>query len=309
MRAMPRRLRVFVSSTMKDLRNERAEVVRRLQQFNFEPVNAEGWLPDGSDAWSRIEDEIESCDIFVLLLGDTYGWTPTEGPKSDESLSVTELEYNHAAGKGLPILPFFKRLGDDADRTSGDATKRDKFRESVAKWSGGRVRAHFDLASDLADSVGNAIVELISNSYLRQAIVQRAPGVARGVARTASPRPTPVRRDPPPPELIDAVKAKRIALFAGAGISMSAGFPSGSAFVERLQHDLSQADPTYSAISPASRFAGVASDFELYFGREKLVLAVAQLMELPQGTAPTPAHRLAVQLFDKIVTTNYDDLF
>src|ERR687891_352999 len=73
---MGTKIRVFIASTMEDLENERSEVVTRVRQLNFEPVNAEGWLPTGSRPWDRIEKEMESCHLFVLILGNRYGWIP-----------------------------------------------------------------------------------------------------------------------------------------------------------------------------------------------------------------------------------------
>ena len=67
---MPQKLRVFISSTMEDLANEREAVVARLKAFNLEPVNAEGLLPTGETSWNVIEDEIRSSHIFVLILGE-----------------------------------------------------------------------------------------------------------------------------------------------------------------------------------------------------------------------------------------------
>ena len=73
-------LRIFLSSTMTDeLENERAAVVQRLRLFNFEPVNAEGWLPDGGGIWATIERQIRESDLFVLILGERYGWIPKAG--------------------------------------------------------------------------------------------------------------------------------------------------------------------------------------------------------------------------------------
>src|ERR1043165_1420234 len=95
-------LRVFISSTMKDLVNERDAVCRKLRDFNFDPVNAESWLPDGSKSWERIASELETSDLFVLLLGESYGWKPTTGPKADLGLSVTEIEYREARDQGIP---------------------------------------------------------------------------------------------------------------------------------------------------------------------------------------------------------------
>jgi len=107
---MGRKLRIFVSSTMKDMRNERFAVLERLMSFNFEAVNAEGWKPDGTKSWARIQSEIESSDIFVLILGSSYGWIPKTGPKGGLGLSVTHLELKQAQVLDIPVLPFLKRL-------------------------------------------------------------------------------------------------------------------------------------------------------------------------------------------------------
>lgn len=87
---------------MKDLRNERDAVARKLREFSMQPVNAEGWLPDGSGSWERIAEELTTCDLFVLLIGESYGWIPDSGPKSDVGKSVTELEYLEAIAQEFP---------------------------------------------------------------------------------------------------------------------------------------------------------------------------------------------------------------
>src|SRR5437016_8352380 len=107
---MPGKLRIFISSTMEDLENERAIIVERLKAMNFEPVNAEAILPNGATSMGRISEEIESCHVMVLLSGGRYGWIPKSGPLSKEGVSVTEGEYRAAKAIGLPILPFFKNL-------------------------------------------------------------------------------------------------------------------------------------------------------------------------------------------------------
>lgn len=51
---MSRKLSVCLSSTMRDLANERAAVCQRLASVNFEPANAEEWLPPGTRTWERL---------------------------------------------------------------------------------------------------------------------------------------------------------------------------------------------------------------------------------------------------------------
>jgi hypothetical protein len=73
------KLRVFISSTMKNLPNERYEVVRQLTALGFEPVNAEDFAPLGENSWDTIKPKIEDSHIFVLILGESYGWVPDKG--------------------------------------------------------------------------------------------------------------------------------------------------------------------------------------------------------------------------------------
>src|SRR5215208_752930 len=61
------RLRVFVSSTMRDLANERDAVCRKLEAFNLEPVNAEGMLPTGQASWERLRENLVTSDLLVLI--------------------------------------------------------------------------------------------------------------------------------------------------------------------------------------------------------------------------------------------------
>lgn len=234
-------LRVFISSTMLDVANERADVARKLRHFNFEPVNAEGLMPDGTGSWARIEAEIRTCDIFVLVLGESYGWIPDSGPKSEFGLSVTELEFEEARRQELPILVFIKRLSDRAPRDD----RRDAFRKRVAAWDGGYFRAEFDLAHDLADSVGQAVVELISNTFRGRALeAHRAERAwALGESRLAA------SEVALPDELVRAVADGSAVLLLGAGASLQAGMPSAAAFVQAMVDRLRQLDPTYEPLA------------------------------------------------------------
>lgn len=85
---MSTKLRVFVSSTMKDLGDARRAVVERLRSLNLEPVNAEEMSPDGRSSWDVIRSEIDTSNLFILLSGESYGWIPTSGPGAGEGRSV-----------------------------------------------------------------------------------------------------------------------------------------------------------------------------------------------------------------------------
>jgi len=311
---MSRKLRIFISSTMEDLANERDAVCQKLISFNFEPVNAEGWGPTGAKSWEQIRTEIESSDVFVLLLGERYGWIPKEGPQAGLGLSVTHLEYQEAGRLDLPILPFLKELSYDAKRNTQDAKKRDKFRREVGEWAEGQFFSKFRLASDLADRVGRSLVDLLTDDFLTEKIQARtslADQADLALRRLDTGRGSPVAAQNVqiPAQLAVAVARREAVLFAGSGISMPAGLPSAAVFSQRLAQALLQKDPNYGVSPVGSAFAAIASDVEAFTSREFLIQEVGGVLHPPQGLQPTAAHSKAVSLFDTIVTTNWDSLF
>jgi NAD-dependent SIR2 family protein deacetylase len=298
---MAGKLRIFISSTMDDLANEREMVVRKLEEFNFEPVNAEAILPNGASSWGRISEELESCHLFVLILGDRYGWIPASGPLADQKVSVTKGEYLRARELNIPILPFVKRLTDASPRGTDDANLRDAFRKEAGDWENGQYRAEFDRALDLSVKVGAAVTRLLSDQFQRSLVQQRVKEAAPVV------QPPPIREALQlPKELVREVRAQNLVLFAGSGISLAAGLPSSPAFAAVLTGVLGA---SYVAPIIGSGFASIAGDFELKLGRDALVKYVGGLLEMPGATAPTQAHITSIELFPKVITTNYDQLF
>jgi hypothetical protein len=309
---------------MKDLANERNAVALRLREFNFTPVVAEDVLPDGDASWARITAEIDSCHVVVLLSGDRYGWIPTQGPKAGEGKSVTHLEFEYArrAECPKPVLPFFKRLDDDADRTSEDARRRDAFRRDIRDWKSGLFVGQFDLASDLAPMVTAALVGLLTERFQRagaqhlRALDPSLRPSAQGEhpwSPTRPPAPAFVadsRADARiPAALVELVRSKHAALFAGAGISHAAGIPAAPAFTENIQRLVRTVDPDYTAPATGSAFNAAATDAEIAVGLDALRRAVEQIVTPPIDILPTTAHLAAVRLFPHIVTTNFDGLF
>jgi glycosyltransferase involved in cell wall biosynthesis len=219
---MSRRLRVFVSSTMEDLANERDLVCRKLKDFNCEPVNAEALVPTGKSSWESLRDEIRSCDLFLLIVGDRYGSVPD----ASDGRSVTEMEYDEAREAEVPILPFLKRLASEAESSSADRRLASEFRRRVGAWNGGQFRQEFDLAYDLAEMVGASITEHLLEGYRRadtyflggsplsrrygttSAVDSEPAGVMAGIARSYE-RSDRFRR-PRPIEQVAPEKAKRV---------------------------------------------------------------------------------------------------
>lgn len=300
-RCAMRRLRIFISSTMTDLVNERYQVAQRLEAMNFEPVFAEVLGPDGSGSWDRISAAIASCDVVVLVLGERYGWVPDSGPLAADGLSVTELEYREAQRLELPILPFRKRLGYSIDRDSDDAVQRDRFRAEVARWDGGRFLREFELAHDLAEKVAHAVTSLLTDRFLDP---NRRPA---DVPEHAS---TPVASPPPtvPSGLAESVAAGEVVAFYGAGVSLASGLPSAVAFADAIVSRILDLFPDYVPPTSGTYLNAVAADLEALANREELERTVEAIVSPPWTAEPTLAHRVGGRLFRQIITTNFDNL-
>lgn len=303
---MGSKIRVFISSTTKDLLNERDAVVRKIREIDFEPVNAESWLPTGNKSWLKIQEEIDSSHMFVLILGERYGWIPEKGHGAAEGLSVTHMELIRARDCGLPILPFIKKLSFDTDRDSEDARRRDGLRREVTDWASGHFVAEFDLYHDLAIKVGASIVGVLADKYLssevqRRALLTRSREERLQLTTTS----VPVRI---PAELIEEVIRKNIILVAGPGVSLDAGHPSERALSEYLASQLIGEDELSDRPIGASPLPLMAQLFEQCYGPGYLEYALREIVP-SQILKPTQAHMQGVKLFKRIFTTNFDELF
>ena len=292
---MPRRLRVFVSSTMKDLVAERTAVRRRLQTHNFEPVLAEGLMPTGQGSWGTICNEIQSCDVVVLILGPSYGWVPTAGPQAGRGLAITELEVEYARTQSKVVIPFIQDLPgiEDADRKA--------FRQRIEAWDDGLFRTTFASPSDLASKVARSLIELLTDSYIRPQFLRSVAHTAYGV--------DPGTVQPLPPALVQAVVSREAVILVGAGVSLTEGLPAASAFTEAMIQRIRAIEPGYELPSASGvPFYSAATDLELLSGPQALYQLAEGLVDPPFLGGVTPLHEMATKFFDLVLTTNYDAL-
>ncbi|MFO1113435.1 MAG: SIR2 family protein [Rhodospirillales bacterium] len=201
------------------------------------------------------------------------------------------------------------RLDYDIDRESVDAKQRDAFRKEVQDWDQGIFVAQFNLARDLAEGVGEAVIKLLTDRFLRTKIESRIAEADAVSSLLQQERPHAVG-DVQVPRLLSAAVTKREAvLFAGAGISAAAGLPSAGVFSSAVARVIRECVPDYGVSPVASMFSAIASDVEAFASRELLVHEVKSIVNPPHGLQPTTAHQAAVRLFDLILTSNWDALF
>lgn len=109
---MEKKYQVFISSTYKDLIEERQEVVEAVLNAGHIPAGME-LFKAGPTQEDVITEWIESSDIYVLLLGPRYGTLNKSG------ISYTQWEYNLAKDLGKPMFSlvlsdsYIQKMNDD----------------------------------------------------------------------------------------------------------------------------------------------------------------------------------------------------
>ncbi len=88
------KIKVMLSSTVKDLSAERDAVMASLGKLDFvqligaEPFN-EAAVPQSPFMATR--QMAEDCNLYMLILGGRYGWQPPS-----QQRSATEIEFDSA---------------------------------------------------------------------------------------------------------------------------------------------------------------------------------------------------------------------
>src|SRR5690349_3360970 len=108
-RTPDQRIRVFVSSTLRELAEEREAVRSAIERLRLAPVMFElGARPHPPRDLYR--SYLAQSDVFVGIYGDSYGWVAP-----DEHVSGLEDEYN-LAPREMPKLIYVKDTDTRDDR-------------------------------------------------------------------------------------------------------------------------------------------------------------------------------------------------
>lgn len=121
------RYQIFVSSTFKDLQEERQAVLNAILKLNQFPAGMEIFPAVNDTAWEHIEKVIEDSDYYVLIIGGKYG-----SIEAESGISYTEKEYDFAVSKNIPVLAFTH--ADEDSIPVGKAERNEEVREKLNKF-------------------------------------------------------------------------------------------------------------------------------------------------------------------------------
>lgn len=99
---MNRKLQVFISSTYRDLINERQTAVHAVLDAGHIPAGMELFAAGDETQLAVIKRWIDESDVYMLILGARYGTVEVNSGKS-----YTHLEYEYALEKRKPIFAVY----------------------------------------------------------------------------------------------------------------------------------------------------------------------------------------------------------
>ena len=96
--------KVYVSSTIADLKRERQAVLDWLRLARHQAVDS--YLPNSETVQESSLDDVAGCDLYVLILGHRHGFVPADG--NPDRLSITQLEFRRAGDCGIPRVALVR---------------------------------------------------------------------------------------------------------------------------------------------------------------------------------------------------------
>jgi predicted ATPase/class 3 adenylate cyclase len=164
------RVRVFISSTLQELAEERVAARRAIRRLHLAPV----WYESGARPHpprSMYRAYLEQSHVFVGIYWQRYGWV---APGMD--ISGLEDEYRLAAGK--PMLLYLKRPAPDTE------PRMTEFLDSIREAGAVSYRT-FTTPRELERLLADDLAVLLSESFAGEATGTGAPGqTLAGLAKT-----------------------------------------------------------------------------------------------------------------------------
>ena len=152
---MERKHQVFVSSTYKDLVEERQHVIQALLELDCIPAGMELFPAADEDSWTLIKEIIDNSDYYLLIIAGKYGSLNAEG------ISYTEMEFDYASSISKPIMSF---IFDDIDKLTGNKIEKGEIlQEKLKKFKAKAEQKHckyWKNAEDLGGIVSRSLIQL-----------------------------------------------------------------------------------------------------------------------------------------------------
>lgn len=150
-----KKYQVFISSTYADLVEERRKILEILLMADCIPAGMEAFVATDDEQFEVIKRVIDLCDYYVLIIGKRYG---SINPKI--GFSYTEMEYEYAKEKGIPVLVF--AIDDSVtlpeEKAEQDFDRVEKLRLFREKAMNNRLASIWKTSAELTGQLAIAIM-------------------------------------------------------------------------------------------------------------------------------------------------------
>ncbi len=206
-------MKVFISSTFRDLERHRAAVADAIERLDIQLSRMDAFGAQPKEPSRASLDEVEASDLFVGIYAHRYGFVP-----DGSTVSITEAEFEHATKLRRPTFCFLvdNEYAWDETHIEGDPgrTRLDTLKARIGSLV---VRDIFTTPEVLATRVATAIGRYIIadprrsgaasvDNFARNSIADGATAVFVDVMRLACVSGSPAARranEPRYPEFVD----------------------------------------------------------------------------------------------------------
>lgn len=152
---MAKKYQIFISSTFRDLSEQRAAVSKIILDLDHIPAGMEMFSATDMDQMTYIKQIIDQCDYYVLIVAGKYGSLSPNG------ISYTELEYDYAVESGRIVLGF---IFEDASKLLASEVESDpeiakKLSAFVEKIKTGRIVQFWKTQDELSGKVALSLTK------------------------------------------------------------------------------------------------------------------------------------------------------
>ncbi|KAA0076124.1 DUF4062 domain-containing protein [Tardiphaga sp. P9-11] len=160
---MDKLYQVFLSSTFVDLIEERRAVSNMLAKAGYMVAGMELFPATDQQQFEYIKTVIDRSDYYIVITAARYG------SLSGGGISFTEMEYDYAQARGIPVLAFLHgNPGSIAsDRTDRDAEKENKLVAFRDRLKSNRL---VETWNDVGDLCARVVIAVGNEKTLKPAV-------------------------------------------------------------------------------------------------------------------------------------------
>jgi hypothetical protein len=166
-------MKIYVSSTLQDLREHRAAVDLALRRMGHDVIGMEQYVAEGTAPLDKCLRDVRSSDAYVVIVGWRYGFVPTSDQLNPENRSITELEYGAAVGARKSVLAFLLDPEAPWPPSALDALEASGGKD-ILRFRSDLGASHLSGIFRTPDNLASQVATAVANLGLNRQMVERA---------------------------------------------------------------------------------------------------------------------------------------